>query len=398
MKVLHIEDRFHPGMGYQINYFAEFHNPEFEFHILSSKSFSLWRDVNSEEILNLKDKEFEIKHNVKIFRLDSYRSSGDKHNIWLKNLIQTIERISPDVVYTHALETYTSIRVILSKLDKKCLIVSDTHTLMNQQALNLRSKIYNIFLHHIYIPAINRKNVPVFYTAEENRKILTDIYNIKKENVFPCLIGTNLEDYKYDEKAGKVVRESLNINLNSLVILYTGKMNGIKKPHLLLQAVKEIEDSLKGEIHLLLVGPQDKNYIRENFNVNFSDNVKLHLLNSVANKELFKYYSSADFAVFPKENTLSALDAQACRLPVIMEEDETNKFRLKEGGLCYKKNDIPDLGSRILTLANNNELLKILSESGYRYIKTNFDYKNIVKQMENVIEDRYKDYFNKKTK
>ncbi len=50
MKKRLIEDRCHPGMGDQIKCFAEYHNPELEFHILSSQSFSLSKAVNAKEI------------------------------------------------------------------------------------------------------------------------------------------------------------------------------------------------------------------------------------------------------------------------------------------------------------------------------------------------------------
>ncbi|HED36996.1 MAG TPA: glycosyltransferase, partial [Ignavibacteria bacterium] len=306
MKVIHIEDRFHPDMGYQINYFAEYHNQNTEFHILSSKSFSLWKGINKDKIILYNDKNFERKFNVKITRLDSFNSKDEKYNIWLKDLFQTIDKISPDIVYTHALETLTSIRIILSKLNRKVLIVSDTHTLMNQQNKGLKSKVFDIFLHNIYVPAINRKNIIVFYTADENKKILLDIYGIKKTNVFPSLIGTNLKDYRFDEIAREKIRQKLNIDFNSPLILYTGKLNNKKRPHLLLEAVKEIEDSLMQKIHLVFVGPQDQEYMQRNFNIKFSDKVKIYLVGSVLNKELFKYYSAADFVVFPKENTLSA--------------------------------------------------------------------------------------------
>lgn len=395
MKILHIEDRFHPDMGYQINYFAEYHNPGTEFHILSSESFSLWKGVDKEDIINNRDREFEKKHNVKITRINSYRSGGRSHNIWLKGLLRTVESLAPDVVYTHALETITSIRIILSRLNKKMLVFSDTHTLLNQRTPGLKNTIYNSFLERIYIPVLNKKNIGVFYTAEENKNILLDIYGVKKENVLPCPIGTNLKDYRFDEKAGKDIRQRLKIDINSPLILYTGKLNDIKKPHLLLNAVKEIENLLTGKIHIVMVGAQDKDYMQKYFNILFSEKVELHLTGSVSNKKLFEYYSAADFAVFPKENSLSSLDAQACRLPVIMEDDETNRLRLKEGGLCYRKDDVGDLGSKILNLINDKDLLKKLSENGYSYIRSNFDYANIVSVMEKIVEQRFESYSSK---
>lgn len=389
MKIVHIENHFHPDMGYQLNYFAEFHNPSIDFYIISSDSFAIWKGVDSEQILRSLDKAFEKKYNVKIIRLSSYLSKKGKHNIWIKDLFQTIRKISPDIIFTHAIETLTSVRIILSRLSRKSILVSDTHTLMNQKVKGMKGLIYYQIFRSLYVPIINRKKILVFYTAEENKKILINMYGINFRNIFPCLIGTNLNDYRYDEVSAQEIRENLKLELQTPLILYTGKLNERKKPHLLLSAVKKIENFLEHKIHLLIIGPKDQEYYNKYFQFNFSEMVEVDIIDSVANKELFKFYSAADFAVFPKENTLSALDAQACRLPVIMEEDETNQIRLKEGGLCYKKNDISDLSLRIFVLINNRKLLNKLSDDGYRYIEENYNYKNIVRNMESILIEKF---------
>ena len=389
---MHIEDRFHPDMGYQVNYFAEFHNPDTEFHILSSRSLSLWKGTDAHDVFTVRDREFEKKYDVTITRLNAYRSRGQKHNIWLRDLFGAIGKISPDIVYTHGLETATSIRIILSGLDKHSLVAADTHTLMNQKMSAIKKRIYYPFLHRVYVPVLNRKNVTVFYTAEENKRILLNLYGVREENVLPCLIGTNLNDYRFDEQAGGEIRRDLGIAPDSKLILYTGKMNNRKKPHLLLQAVKAIEDRLAGETHLVLVGAQDKEYVQKNFDVKFSDKVTLHILEGVSNRELFRYYSAANVVVFPKENTLSALDAQACKLPVIMERDSTNEERLREGGLLYEGGNIEDLGRKILSLLRNAELRATLSEKGYEYVRSNYDYRKIVQAMESSLIERLDSY------
>lgn len=393
MKVLHIEDRFHPDMGYQINYFAEFHDRLIDFNILSSKSFSLWNVTDPNYLLTKRDREFENNNDVKIIRLDSSLTRGNKYNIWLRKLFETIERINPDVIYVHAIETLTAVRVILSRLSKKFLIVSDTHMLLNQHNKGLTGKAFQFFLHNYYVPVINSKDIVVFYTAEENKLILLDIYGIKSENVKPCLIGTNLKDYKYDSEVRKSLRAKFNIEPFSKVILYAGKFNYRKQPHLLLEAMKGIENKRTTKVHLVCIGAMDQDYMKEKFHFSFDENkIKVHILDSISNKELYKYYSMADFAVFPKENTLSALDAQACKLPVIMEEDFTNKERLSAGGLVYQKNNTDDLASKIIYLLENEETLKDLSERGYNYMRNNYNYEIIVKRMEEIIMRKYEDF------
>jgi glycosyltransferase involved in cell wall biosynthesis len=93
----------------------------------------------------------------------------------------------------------------------------------------------------------------------------------------------------------------------------------------------------------------------------------------------------ADIIVFPKENTLSALDAQACKLPVILEEDNTNTERLQKGGLVYRKNDLTDLADKINSLLTNKSLRLKLGSEGNQYVRTHYDYTKIIENMEKVL-------------
>ena len=76
MKVLHLEEGFHPGMGYQINFFARYHQPDSEFSILTSDSARLWTASGDLENLKRVDEEFEKEFNVNIYRLPSALDHG----------------------------------------------------------------------------------------------------------------------------------------------------------------------------------------------------------------------------------------------------------------------------------------------------------------------------------
>jgi hypothetical protein len=117
MKVLHIEDRFHPDLGHQINNFAKMHDARIEFHILSSDSFLPWKGTDSQKILDVSDKEFEKKYNVVIHRTDTLFEIHSR--VWMKGLKEKILDINPDIIFAHGIEVFSTIRIILSGLSKK---------------------------------------------------------------------------------------------------------------------------------------------------------------------------------------------------------------------------------------------------------------------------------------
>jgi glycosyltransferase involved in cell wall biosynthesis len=387
MKILHIEDRFHPEMGYQINFFSKYHNPADELIILSSVSFSLWEGSDAVNIMEVRDAEFEKKYKVKIERLPIALDRKGKYNIWLKGLIRKIIEINPDIVYVHAIETFTAIRVILSrKIRKRFVIVSDTHSLLNQFKPDIRFRLAFWLYRKFIISLVNQYNIKVFYTTDENRKILLQLYKIRPDLIESALIGTDSSVYYFDSKSRDSERLNLNIESDSFVLLYTGKFSNTKQPYLILDAVKRIEKKIEKKLWLIFMGAAVQNYLNEHFNLKFENSlIKILILPAVKNTELYRYYSMADLAVFPKENTLSALDVQACKLPVIMEDDQTNRERLSFGGLVYKQNDLSDLGNQILFLINDAGQLKSYSEAGQKFVLKNYDYKSIIEKMEAVI-------------
>lgn len=390
LRVLHIEDRFHPSMGYQINFFAKYHAPEIDFHILTSDSLSIWQGLSEDICIDKLDKQFEQKYAVKIHRLKTKWGETQKSNLWLKGLIKKINEINPDVIYVHVIESYSAIRIILNSYlrRKKIRIFTDTHTLYNQFIQNIGFKLHLAFLKTVIRKIIVKKNIRVFATTIENQKILSNNYGIPIKNIDFLPIGTDSNQFFFSESDRLIERQNLNISPKDVVLLYTGKINERKEPHLILKAVEKIASKIKCNLHIIFIGPKIEPYFNLNFQLDFFnkiDHIRIQFINQVENSYLYRYYSMADFAVFPKENTLSALDAQACRLPVIMEADSTNNKRLEKGGLVYKKDNINDLGSKISYLTANEKLRSKLSLEGQQFILENYEYKRIIKKFEDLI-------------
>lgn len=384
MRILHIEDRFHPSMGYQPNFFAKYHDPLHEFHILSSDSFSIWDGTDREHILNTLDKDFEKRYGIKIHRARAFWAKGRKFNIWLRKLKRNIRQIDPDIIYVHFIETYTAARIILNPaLRRRYRIFTDTHNLMNQYSNSLKHIFYYRFFVRMTGQQANKSGIKVFATVKENFRMLTDIYRVKEENILFSPIGTDLEQYRYDKEAGTLLRQEMGILPGETVVLYTGKINHLKEPHLILLALQMIEDQIDDPLAVVFVGSRAAEYYDRYFNIILKNKqIRIFHQDAVSSSRLYAYYSMADLAVFPKENTLSALDAQACRLPVIMDDEPTNRERLEKGGILFRKGDISDLAQKILTLIENCELRVQLGQAGYEFVKDRYDYRSITGKME----------------
>jgi len=372
------------SIWYQINFFAKYHRSDYEFSILTSDSSRLWTASGDQEDLRKVDEAYEKEHRVRIYRLPAALDRRTRQNLWMKGLIRTIQDIHPDILFVHTIESYSAQRIILSRrILSGYSIFFDTHTLLNQFKGGIKSRLHLWFLKRIASKRICKYDAKVFATVPENRMILQRDYGIPSDRILYSPIGTDLSIFNFDNNARIKLRKEEMLAEEATVLLYTGKINHRKNPHLILEAVSLIQQQIKNPLYVYFVGAYDQVYFDEKMEISFnSAYIYVKFVPAVPVSELYAWYSMADFAVFPCENTLSALDAQACRLPVIMQEDMTNLERLSHGGLTYAPGDIKDLSEKILTMIDHPDQRKAIGLEGEKYIRTTYDYSKIVEKME----------------
>lgn len=381
-KLLHICYQFHPEMGYDVNLFVRFAHPGMEVKVLTSDNLDLWNMGAAEA--SRKDQYLKDEYNVEIVRLPSFKTGKRKAGVFIKGLNKAINSMNPDIVFYHGLESTTFAWSIFNQVGKR-FVAADTHTLFGQfRDLSFLGNIYlKGFFKPLLVGNMKKWNCPVFYTAVENKRVL-EWFGFPESQIFNNEICTDVELFRKVEVDRKdIFPEMLP---DGKVILYTGKFDHFKQPGLILEALKKVEQDVDFALNVVFVGPENPEYQTSNIRNIFDNfNIKVLILPAVPNALLHRYYSAADIAVFPRQNTLSALDAQACGLPVIMESDETNRERLKEGGLCYESGNMADLGKKMLELLVDNGLRNRLSESGRDYMQNRYNYKKKITEIQEML-------------
>lgn len=375
-KIVHVSYYFHPEMGYDINLIGKHHSRDFDYVIITSNILDPW-NTSAQEIKE-KDFEFEEKFNVKIIRCSSM-TPFNKHSVYMKRLRKTILAHTPDLVFFHGVEAYTYYFTLLT-LPKNIKIFADTHTLRSQfKDMGFMGNIVFSFFKKIVVPRINKRPNAFFYTAPENKDMLTEDFGFD-----PQLIEDNEISVDHSVFYPKPADKSLIPGLKQqLTIGYVGKFDSHKEPHLIIEALKKMD--LKQSINLLLIGPRDEKYMNKSWNEDgLNERISVFHKGSVKNTELADYYSLFDFLVIPKFNSLSSLDIQACAKPLIMENDATNALRCEKGGVLYKSNNIDDLARVITKLIEDDTLRESLSKHGWEYVKENYNYLSKLKRIENM--------------
>jgi glycosyltransferase involved in cell wall biosynthesis len=385
MKLLHIIDRFNPDLGQEINFLAKNKSSDIDLTIFTSTSLKPWNIDNIKSIAQ-NDNLYKELYNVNIIRQKTCFEYGEK--LWLKNVNGLIDKIAPDITYVHGIEYITFIRILLTystKKRKSFKLFTDTHSLPVFTGGSLFRTFYYSFLRKIVIPLVNKQNITTFYTAEENKVLLQDFYRVKPHLIKPFIIGADLKTFRFDRDQRENQRFDYHIKTDEILIIYTGRLCSQKGPHLILDALDRIQHSICRKVFVLFIGFQDKIYMQKEFNQHLTGKFEIIVEGPKPSDVLFRYYSAADFAVFPLESTLSSLECQACKLPVIMESNSTNKQRLSKGGMTYENGNINDLSEKITIMIQNDSYRSKLSHEGYTYICQNYDYLMNLRKMEDVL-------------
>jgi len=387
-KYLHLVLIFHPEMGYDINMMCRYNKDKYEQFIIASNDVSLWNETI--ETIKNKDLLFEKENNVKVIRLPSYKPKKDNLASVLIGIKKQFKAIQPDITFVHAIESHAYAFSIRYLLKNSKIFLCDTHTLFNQlKHASLLWKIYRSFyLKPFVISKMNRMKhkVIAYYTAKENEKILTEYLGIHQSLIGDNEISTDSQVFYHEIDPSLIAK--LGIIDSEITLMYIGKFDQFKQPHLILEALKKLNNRVNKQIHLLLIGPKNDIYFKTHFNIESIKipNVRISILPPVENKDLYKYYSLAYCVIIPRLNSLSSLDSQACKTPVIMMNDATNQDRLKKGGLLYEEDHIEDLAQKIIYICNHPNKRKELSENGFQYMMENFNYPKKLDDMNAKIE------------
>lgn len=393
MRIVHIEDFFHPNAGYQVNILSKYQAKlGHEVYVVTSelnKVPSGLKDFFGNNNIKELDKEFYEKYDVKIIRIPLYAYISGR-SIYSSRIFKIVDSLKPDIAYVHGNDTYIGIRYILKVRRLKYPVISDNH----MARIASQNKFRNLFCYFykaFVTPSIIKNSILIIKMSNDD--YIHRYLGIPKIQAPVIGFGSDLLLFSPDEKAKVAMRNSLNIPQDSFVIMYAGKLDESKGAKFYAEAIRDKFASAKNVVFLIignLIG--EYGTILSNLYKASKNNIMIKPTQRYT--DLAKYYQLADIAVFPKQCSLSFFDVQACGLPVLLEDNEINSERVKHGnGILFRPNDIRDIRDKIYEYINmpEKEFNKMKSCS-INYIKNNYDYEKVCQKYMEVINATCKDH------
>lgn len=374
MKIIHVCDYIQPQLGYQEYYLAKEHaKMGHEVIVISSDRYYPFPDYDNttKKILGTRIIGTGITQidGFKIIRLKSKFELGTKN--WIIGLEKEIKNIAPDVIICHGMDTLNAQRIAKLKNKIKFKLIYDDHPYTPFKKISFIKSIYYFF---IDFKQIEKQADKLIIKSKDGLKHVNKYYKFKKSIVVGALgVDSDLFKYNYLERAK--IRRKYQIKSTDIVLIYTGKIIKNKKIDLIIGALKEIKNK---KLFLLILGGGDEKYKSELKNLANTNKISVIFVDSVKNKEMYKYFSAADIAIWPKESTISLLEAMSCSLPIICNVADSEIIKYNNGFAINDK--VKDIAEKIKLLIKNFKLRKKMGKNSRLYVIKELSWNKIAKK------------------
>ncbi len=388
MKILHVDETFHPNFGYQCNPLAKFQQKASnEVYIIAPEAKYIYPVYHSfgeyGENLEQDDKVYEDATGVKIIRIHGKGRIAGRLVYDFKELCDAIEKINPDVMLVHCVETLTAM-LVMHKYKNKYPMAFDSH-MLSMATQNKFAKIYEKAYKLLITSLIKKKKYTVIKTQNDNY-VVTHL-GVPEEQTEFVSFGTDTAIFCPDENMRKQFLQEHGLPENTFVISSTGKMNEQKGGKLFSKAMSK-KFNTERPVAVVVVADFSGDYekevkkeLDEGENTIIYYPVQKYL-------ELPKFYQIADVTVFPKQCSMSFYDAQSCGVPVISEKGNVNEDRNSHGnGLCFDCGNADDFRAKLEQIMNmSEEEYKQMRENSYNYVYSEFSYDIIAQRYTDILE------------
>jgi len=200
----------------------------------------------------------------------------------------------------------------------------------------------------------------VLVGSEMERDAVADFYGINRSKIHMAYYGTYTDRFAPLEQGERGwLKRSLGIGEDETVVLFVGRLVERKKPHLVLEAMREVVRQ-DPRIHCVFVGDGKYRDRLESSTRKYGLSGNIHMVGAVRYDDLPGYYAASDLFVLPSEGeggvSLVLLEAAASGLPLIVTKDASSHCPiLQEGvnGYLVRSSSSSDIAEKVLLVARN---------------------------------------------
>jgi glycosyltransferase involved in cell wall biosynthesis len=389
MRIVHVEDFFHPDAGYQVNLLSRLQT--LDGHQVTVVTAELQKIPSfltaffGKDNIPEKDAAFERETGVKIVRVPIFGFWSGRA-IFYPRVFKKVAAAQPDVVFVHGEDTFTGMSFITLAKRLKYPLVLDCHMLEMASQNRFREQ-FRAFYRRFITPIILRENIPLIRVVDSD--YVQKCLGIPLSHTDLLSFGTDTAHFSPNAQARQALRAQYGFGQDAFLVLYAGKLDETKGGKFLAEAVAAKFPEARGRpIELLVVGNADGAYGAEVEKLFAGSANKLVRLPTQRYFDLAKFYQAADLAVFPKQCSMSFFEAQSCGVPILFEENEINVQRAQaNNAFLFQAGSVQGFRQQIERLASLPESQYAeIGNNARNYVLANYDYVPIARRFTAVLE------------
>lgn len=304
---------------------------------------------------------------------------------WARGRLRTIVGLRPDVVFAWDPRSLQTVALALTSPIGRFRIFSAVHT---------QASVYPAYYHFAEMRWVERLRLRLTETlfgwlagrfltlcyaiTPDAAEIATRFFGIPAGSVKLLSTGVDTHHFRPPSSASDwerraAVRDGLGYAPGDLVCIYTGRLTRSKNPRVLAKAVARLR-SREMQVRGLFLGEGEQAAEIEGI-----EGCDVRPFTPFAT--LGEYYRAADIAVWPREDSISMLDAAACGLPIVVSNRMKALERIEGNGLTYRENDVDDLADTLVRLADPTTRAQ-LGRIGTEKVRSHFGMDAIAESLE----------------
>lgn len=279
--------------------------------------------------------------------------------IQIKGLVRKIRELNPDVVHSVAIASLQTYLLALGKAFNKSLIFAENHHhlsvvkpfLLQSKFQPIKKSIYWLtrtlptWLASFFV-------VRCYAVAPDCLEVAQRFYGVPAAKMALQSLGADTELFRPASTSEEllkreVLRSSLGFSDNDLVCVYTGRFTEDKNPALLAKAISVLASKDK-RWKAIFVGEGVQR-------LEIASNRNCQIVPFMRHAELADLYRAADIAVWPRQESMSMLDAASSGLPLVVADSIGESKRVHGNGVTYPENDLEGLVLALQSLSSSEQ-------------------------------------------
>lgn len=385
MKIVYVDETFHPAYGYQSTPLAKFQQRQGNEVVIVTVSKGHLHPVykafgDNGETLEQDDAAYEKMTGIKIVRVKTLGFFMHRA-VYSPALFKAVRDQKPDIVFVHCVETLTAMRFLVHR--KEWPLMFDTHML----AMASKSRFvgrFEAFYRAVFRRIIEHYNYYVIRTQDDD--YINTHMGVKKELTPFISFGTDTLLFQPSAQARAKFRKQYGIGPDDFVAVYTGKLTKAKGGTFLAETFRKKFDV---PVTLVCVGtPTDDEYGQEVQKILDASENRILQFPTQKYMDLAPFYQMADLSVFAKQCSMSFYDAQACGVPVVSEANNVNCDRCgHHNGDNFEPGSVEDFRRKIMKFATMSlKERQEYSKNSRAFIENGYDYEDIARQYTDYLE------------